>query len=289
MGERLFFIGPGRAGLALGYALWEAGAVESITYCGRKTDPPAHPLFFQGVARYVFGLERPEPGTTAVLLGVPDEALPEVSMALAARGDAPPGCAAFHLSGALGTDPLAPLLEKGYSVGTLHPLQSLADPLLGAEQLKGVYFAVSGEPAAISAARRIVNPLGSFVLTIPVARRPLYHAAAVFASNYLVVLIGAAGRLMVQAGVPEDEALQAILPLARGSLENLGRLGPVRALTGPVSRGDVETVRLHLRTLEDRERALYASLGLEILKLAGEGGLDENSMDELKEMLEREK
>ncbi len=289
MGERLFFIGPGRAGLALGYALWKAGNVESILYCGRKTDPPAHPLFIQGVARYVFGLEGPEPGTTAVLLGVPDEALPEISMALAAHGDSPPGCAVFHLSGALGTDPLAPLLEKGYSVGTLHPLQSLADPVLGAEQLKGVYFAVSGEPAAISAARRIVNPLGSSVLTIPVARRPLYHAAAVFASNYLVGLIGAAGRLMVQAGVPEDEALQAILPLARGSLENLGRLGPVGALTGPVSRGDVETVGLHLRTLEARERALYSSLGLEILKLAGEGGLDENSMEELKEMLEREK
>jgi len=185
MSERLFFIGPGRAGLALGYALWEAGAVESITFCGRKPDPPAHPLFIQGVARYVFGLERPEAGTTAVLLGVPDEVLPEISMALAAHGDAPPGCVAFHLSGAFGTDPLAPLLERGYSVGTLHPLQSLADPVLGAEQLKGVYFAVSGEPAAISAARRIVNPLGSFVLTIPVARRPLYHAAAVFASNYL--------------------------------------------------------------------------------------------------------
>jgi predicted short-subunit dehydrogenase-like oxidoreductase (DUF2520 family) len=289
MGERLFFIGPGRAGLSLGYALWQAGAVESITYSGRKPDPPAHPLFISGVARYIFGLERPGPGTTAVFLGVPDEMLPEISMALAAQGDAPPGCAAFHLSGALGTDPLAPLLKKGYSLGTLHPLQSLADPVLGAEQLKGVYFAVSGEPAAISAARRIVNPLGSSVFTVPVIRRPLYHAAAVFASNYLAGLIGAAGRLMVQAGVPEDEALEAILPLARGSLENLGRLGPVRALTGPVSRGDVETVRLHLQTLEPRERTLYASLGLEILELAREGGLDEGSMEELKEIFEREK
>ena len=289
MSERLFFIGPGRAGLALGYAFWQAGAVDSITYSGRKRDPPAHPLFISGVARYVFGLERPGPGTTAVFLGVPDEMLPEISMALAALGEAPPGCAAFHLSGALGTDPLAPLLEKGYSVGTLHPLQSLADPVLGAEQLRGAYFAVSGEPSAISTARRILNPLGSSAFTVPVARRPLYHAAAVFASNYLAGLIGVAARLMVQAGVPEDEALQAILPLARGSLENLGRFGPVGALTGPVSRGDVETVGLHLRTLEPRERTLYASLGLEILNLAGEGGLDENSMEELKEMFEREK
>jgi len=93
---------------------------------------------------------------------------------------------------------------------------------------------------------------------------------------------------MAQAGVPEDEALQAILPLARGSLENIGRLAPAQALTGPVSRGDVETVRLHLRTLEPRERALYASMGLEILELAEEGGLDEMSAEEIREVFKRE-
>jgi hypothetical protein len=289
MSENLVFVGPGRAGLSLGYALWQTGTVDTITYFGRRPDPPAHPLFVGGAGTYVFGLGRPRPGTTAVFLGVPDEILPEIAMALAAHGEAPPGCAAFHLSGALGTDPLAPLLERGYSLGTVHPLQTLADPVLGAEQLKGVYFAVSGEPSAVATARRILHPLSATIFTIPVARRPLYHAAAVFASNYLAGVIGVAGRLMAQAGVPEDEALQAILPLARGSLENLGRLGPTRALTGPVSRGDVETVRLHLRTLEPRERTLYASLGLEILEVAGEGGLDEGSVEELREMFEREK
>jgi predicted short-subunit dehydrogenase-like oxidoreductase (DUF2520 family) len=288
MSERLLIIGPGRVGLSLGYALWKADALDGIAYCGRNPDPPPHPLFIEGKARYVFGLERPEPGTTAVLLAVPDQVLPEISLALAALGEAPPGCAAFHLSGALGTDPLAPLLEAGYGIGTLHPLQALADPVIGADQLRGVYFAVSGEPAALSAARRIISPLGGSAIMVPVARRPLYHAAAVFASNYLAGLIGAAGRLMAQAGVPEDEALQAILPLARGSLENIGRLAPAQALTGPVSRGDVETVRLHLRTLEPRERALYASMGLEILELAEEGGLDEMSAEEIREIFKRE-
>jgi predicted short-subunit dehydrogenase-like oxidoreductase (DUF2520 family) len=275
--------------LSLAYALWQTGSVESLTIAGRKPDPPPHPLFIEGVARFVFGLERPAQGTTAVFLAVPDEALPEVSMALAAQGKAPPGCAVFHLSGAQSTDPLAPLVEKGYVVGSLHPLQSLADPVMGAAQLRDVYFAVSGDPAAVSAARRILDPLGAFLISVPVSRRPLYHAAAVFASNYLAGLVGAAGRLMAQAGVPEEDALRAILPLARGSLENLDRLGPVRALTGPVSRGDVETVGLHLRTLEPRERALYASLGLEILRLAEEGGLKKDSAEELREMFERER
>ena len=289
MAERIFFVGPGRAGLALGYALHQEGGVDSLVYCGRKPDPPPHPLFIQGLARYVFGIEKPEPGTTAVILSVPDEVLPEISMILAAHGEAPPGCVAFHLSGVSGTDPLAPLHGKGYGVGTLHPLQTLADPVLGAEQLKEIYFAISGEPDAVSAARRLLSHLGSTGIQVPVARRPVYHAAAVLASNYLAGLIGAAGRLMVQAGIDEEEALRAILPLARGSLENLERLGPTRALTGPISRGDVETVRLHLRALEPRERSVYAAMGLEILHLAREGGLDPDTAAELTEILEKER
>jgi predicted short-subunit dehydrogenase-like oxidoreductase (DUF2520 family) len=289
MSERLFFIGPGRAGLSLGYALWESGAVESLTFCGRRPDPPPHPLFIQGHARYVFGLERPGEGTTAVFLSVPDLVLHEISAALAAHGRAPGGCVAFHLSGALGTDPLAPLLTQGYGIGALHPLQTLADPVLGARQLRGVYFSLSGDPAALAVARRIVHHLGGASLAVSVARRPLYHASAVFASNYLAGLIAAAGRLMAQAGVPEDEALQAILPLARGSLENLDRMGPVQALTGPISRGDLETIRLHLRSLEPRERALYAAMGREILYLAREGGVDDDVADEIRELLEKEK
>lgn len=289
MSERLLIVGPGRVGLSLGYALWQAGAATSLTYCGRRPDPPPHPLFIEGIARYVFGLEQPDPGTTAVFLSVPDEVLPELSIALAAHGEAPSGCAAFHLSGALGTDPLAPLLNRDYAVGTLHPLQTVADPVLGARQLKGITFALSGEPNALATARRIIHHLGGRGIAVPVTRRPLYHAAAVFGSNYLAGLIAAASRLMAQAGLPEDEALQAILPLARGSLENLERMGPVQALTGPISRGDLETVRLHLRTLEPRERALYAALGLELLNLAAEGGLGEERRDEIREILEMEK
>jgi predicted short-subunit dehydrogenase-like oxidoreductase (DUF2520 family) len=289
MSERLFIVGPGRVGLSLGYALWQTGAAISLTYCGRRQDPPPHPLFIEGIARYVFGLEQPDPGTTAVFLSVPDEVLPELSIALAAHGEAPSGCAAFHLSGALGTDPLAPLLARNYAVGTLHPLQTVADPVLGARQLQGVTFALSGDPNALATARRLIHHLGGDGIAVPLTRRPLYHAAAVFASNYLAGLIAAASRLMAQAGIPEEEALQAILPLARGSLENLERMGPVQALTGPISRGDLETVRLHLRTLEPRERALYSALGLELLNLAMEGGLGEERREEIREILEKEK
>ena len=288
MSEDLFFVGPGRMGLALGYALWQCEAVGSLTYCGRRPEPPSHPLFTQGNAGYVFGLERPPEGTTAVILSVPDEMLSEIATALAGHGRAPGGTAAFHLSGAQGTDPLGPLHARGYAVGTLHPFQTVAHPITGADLLPGSCFALSGEPQALSVGRRILNALGSHALTVPVARRPLYHAAGVFASNYLLSILQVAARLLGRAGVSDDEALDALLPLVRGTLKNVEDLGLYQALTGPVARGGVETVHLHLRMLESRERRLYAELGRELLASARPPDLDADVVEQLLELFEHE-
>jgi predicted short-subunit dehydrogenase-like oxidoreductase (DUF2520 family) len=285
MNERLFFVGPGRVGLALGAAFVEAGAVDALTFCGRRPDPPAHPLFTEGTAEYLHGLEQPPEGTTAVFLTVPDGVVPEMAHALAGRGSAPEGCAAFHASGVLSADPLAPLHVQGYSVGSMHPLQTIAHPVSGAQRLPGSYFAISGEPEALTVARRLLFPLGARSITVPTTRRPLYHAAAVMASNHLLVVLAAASRLLIQAGAPEDEALDALIPLARGTIENLAELGPADALTGPIARGDVETVELHLRMMEPRDRTLYIALGREALDLA-EGRLDPAVVDRLNTLFE---
>jgi predicted short-subunit dehydrogenase-like oxidoreductase (DUF2520 family) len=259
--ERLVFLGPGRVGLALGYALAQADVAASITYHGRHEDPPVHPIFSQRLAEYRYGVERPPEGTTAVFLTVPDRALSEMAMVLAARGEAPPGCAAFHCSGAMGADPLEPLHRMGYAVGTFHPLQAVANSVVGAERLLGSTFALSGDPEALRVARRLVSALGGHGLQVPTAHRPLYHAAAVMASNYVVVLLGEAARLLMAAGASREEAERGLASLARGVLDDVGDLGSARALTGPVRRGDAETVGLHLRVLEERDRELYALLG----------------------------
>jgi predicted short-subunit dehydrogenase-like oxidoreductase (DUF2520 family) len=288
MAERVVFVGPGRTGLALGYALHQAGALDSLTYFGRRPEPPAHPVFIEGLARYHFGLEPLAPDTTALFLTVPDDVLPGMAHAVAAQGPAPEGCAALHCSGALSGDVLAPLHAVGYRVGSLHPLQSLAHPVTGAERLAGSWFAVSGEPEAAAVARRLVAELDGTPLTIPVTRRPLYHAAAVVASNYLPVLLALAARLLVHAGVREEDAVPALLPLMRGTLDNIGELGIAPALTGPVARGDVETVRLHLRMLPEREARLYRDLGREAVTLAEAGGLDPDAVAALREVLDAE-
>jgi predicted short-subunit dehydrogenase-like oxidoreductase (DUF2520 family) len=274
-------------GLALGYALVNADAVEDLTVCGRRPEPPAHPLFVQGLARYVFGLQRPAPDTEAVFLAVPDAVVPEMAHALAGQGHAPEGCAAFHLSGALTTDVLSPLHVQGYSVGSFHPMQAVAHAVTGAERLPGSWIAVTGAPVAVAVARRLAASLGSTILTVPETRRPLYHAAAVMASNFLPPLLDVACRLLERAGVPYDEALPALLPLVRGALTNIEEGGLPASVTGPISRGDMETVDLHLRALDPRDRQLYSLLGRELVRIAGPL-IPEDARKELMERFETE-
>jgi predicted short-subunit dehydrogenase-like oxidoreductase (DUF2520 family) len=293
LSENVVIIGPGRMGLALGAALRDADAVESLTYIGRGVEPPPHPLFDRAVpddastagAEYRLG-PIPIPGATSVLiLAVPDSALGEVAYEVARAGAAPRGCAAFHLSGALSTDVLAPLAAVGYSVGSIHPLQTVADPWLSGHKLMGAAFALAGETPAVNTARGLVYELGGIPLVVPPTLRPIYHSAAVMASNYVLALLAVAARLLEHAGVESSQVLPALLPLVRGTLDNLEHLGIAAALTGPIPRGDADTIRLHLARLSAEDRALYCRLGLELLRLARQTGLDERRAAEIESLL----
>ncbi len=285
--DHAIIVGPGRMGLALGYALVQADAVSSLTLCGRRPAPPAHPLFVRGLASYTFGLHPPGPTTSALFLAVPDPVVPEMAHAMAAQGAPPEGCAAFHLSGALSTEVLAPLHARGYGVGSFHVLQAIANPVTGAGRIPGAYIAVTGEPQAVAVARRLASALGSPVLTVPEARRPLYHAAAVMASSFLAPLLDAASRMIERAGVRYEDALPALLPLVRGALANIEDVGLEAAVTGPIPRGDVDTVGLHLRALDPEDRKLYALLGLALTRLSA-GRLSEGQQGELMAIFQNE-
>lgn len=298
MSDRIAIIGAGRIGLALGTALHRSGEAERLVYYGRSMEPPPHPIFDAASAPPGDDDEGGEPtveyriwpaplpgGTTIVLLAVPDTALAEVAHDLALTGPAPGGCAALHLAGALTADVLAPLHSAGYAVGSIHPLQAVADPWLAADRLFDITFALAGEPAAIAAGRRIADALAGRTIVIPPAHRPVYHAAAVTASNGLVAVLAGAVRMLAQAGVGESDAVEALLPLVRGTLDNLQNLGVRGALTGPIVRGDVDTVRLHLARLSPADRALYCALGAELLRLARAAGLDDERARDIDELL----
>jgi len=293
--DRVAIIGPGRMGLALGAGLRDARAVEKLVFIGRGMNPPPHPLFEETPPASEW--DEPPPveyrmwpsdlptDTTVAVLAVPDRALAEVAFELARFGPSPPGCAALHLSGVLSNDVLEPLHLAGYATGSLHPLQTVADPWHGGDRLRGVAFAVAGEPAAMNAARRLANALGGSTLIIPPTMRPVYHAAAVLASSGPVALLAAAVRTLARTGVTADEAFKALLPLMQGTLETVRQLGVPAALSGPVAQGDADAVRLHLARLSPRERVLYCELGRELLELARAAGLDAARADEIEDLL----
>ena len=277
--DRLWIIGPGRLGLALGLRLRRAGAVASLVYSGRRPSAPDHPLFgaSDSIARYQSSVDPVPNALTGILIAVPDDAIPAAVEELASVV-LPEGVPVLHASGSQSLDVLAPLAARGHPVGGMHALAAIADPVEGADRLRGATFGVEGEGAARALAERLVAACGGRVLAIRPGGKALYHAAAVVASNYAVALLSVAERLMAEAGVPAEESQPALAALAAGAVENVAARGPAAALTGPVARGDAATVRRHLARLSGADRDLYCLLGREALKLASVRGLDADSV-----------
>jgi predicted short-subunit dehydrogenase-like oxidoreductase (DUF2520 family) len=203
-----------------------------------------------------------------VLLAVPDDALTDVASQIARVGGVGSNQVVLHLSGVQNSSVLRPLEVCGCAVGSLHPLQSLSDAATAPDRLRGAAAAVEGDSEAVAMAEELALALGMKPLRVTAAAKPLYHAAAVFASNYIVVVAAAAQALLQRAGVAENAAREALVPMIRGTVENIVQAGAAAALTGPVVRGDSTTVRKHLDGLPPEEAALYRALGRAALNLA---------------------
>lgn len=242
-------IGPGRAGRSLSRALSDAGwTVAPIL--GRRDDPADAAA-----------------GVDAVVLAVPDDAISQ----LASSVRPVPSTPVVHLAGSLGLDVLAPHPRRA----ALHPLVALPDPDTGAQRLRtGITFAVAGDPIAPA----IAAALGGTTVDVPDAARATYHAAASVAANHLVALLGQVERIARAAGLP----LEAFLPLARAAVDDAGRLGPRRALTGPAARGDWQTLARHIDAIPEGERSAYrAGVGLALqLTVSGDVQATPDAMED---------
>ena len=221
-----------------------------------------------------------------VILAVSDRAIVPVAEELASGNGRLR--VALHTCGSYGPELLAPLNAVGVSCGGIHPLQTVRDASHGAVALRSAAFAVSGDADALRWAEEIATALSGHVLHIRPDARHLYHAAAVMASNYIAALLDAAGQLMLLAGVPKEDALRALAPLVRTSIDNAVDCGAVEALTGPVMRGDAATVAEHTRAIERAEQSiadLYKFAGLHALGMARKRGLGQEEVDRVHQAL----
>ena len=220
-----------------------------------------------------------------IVCAVPDDAIAPLARTLSATGAVRADQVVLHLSGSLDHTALESLRASGAALGSLHPLQTLVEPERAPDHVRGAWAAVEGDPRAVETAERLAGDIGLHPFRLRPEHKTLYHAGAVFASNYFVVVEAVAQQLLERAGLSREDAWAALAPLVRGTYDNLTHAGPEGALTGPVVRGDVDTLARHLRVLPDRDRALYRDLGLAVLDLARRRGLAADVIDRLERTL----
>jgi predicted short-subunit dehydrogenase-like oxidoreductase (DUF2520 family) len=188
---------------------------------------------------------------------------------------------ALHTSGALSSDVLAPVREKGWHTGSIHPLLSVSGS--GDDSLRGAFWSVEGDRAALRVGKEIVRDLEGKSFSIRSEDKPLYHAAAVMVSGNVVALFDVALEMLAECGLDRKTARSILLPLIASTVRSLETKTPEAALTGTFSRGDVATVKRHLASVRNPEwRELYRILGGRSLELAH---LDEGLKRQIKKVL----
>ena len=222
----LVIVGPGRAGGSLARASRAAGhrLVGTLSRSGSTESGPA------------LSWDEPLPECDLAIVAVTDAAIGEVAELLAPVWN--PETPVVHLSGFAPISELDPLAAAGASVGSFHPLQTLPDPERGATALRGAFVAVTALPALSETLGSLARSLGLEPFPLADEAKPLYHAAAAAAANYVVEAMAVAHDLLAAA----DVDWQVVEPLTRAVIDNVFAIGPSAALTGPIARGDLGTV-----------------------------------------------
>ena len=269
MSERVFIIGPGHVGRGL-FRAFRASGVEVVGLHGKRPS---------GVTTSSGEIPKDAAQANVVMLCVRDTQLDDAiqEVAAAARdGRIARGTVVLHTSAIAEPAGLQALSSAGFPGGTFHPLVPFTDPDISAELLRKAWIGIDGDNAAKNASRRLAGHLGARTLEIPPGRKPAYHAAAVISSNFPVVLASVAGHLLHDIGIPDASAYQAVDSLMSGAIANMKQALPDDALTGPVVRGDAETVGKHLRALEGLEpaREIYRVLSSAAIEIARQRGTD---------------
>jgi predicted short-subunit dehydrogenase-like oxidoreductase (DUF2520 family) len=192
----------------------------------------------------------------------------------------------FHTSGSLSSEILQSLKNIGCHIGSIHPLVSLSDAIIGAERFTGANFCVEGDAEAVELAEQIVADLGGKSFSIETKFKILYHAAAVTACGHLVALIDVALEMMQKCGLGEQQSQVLLLPLIKSTVENLEQQTTSEALTGTFARADVATFHKHLAALgenvSDEAREIYLQLGARSTHLAERQGANAENSDEIR-------
>ncbi len=270
--KNIAIIGAGRLGTSLAHALSQKGYSIKALSC--------RSLCSAEESRHIIGQGSPSTDNVRtasqgeiLFLTVPDDELGRAAKDLASAALEWKGKFVFHCSGLLTSKTLAPLKKKGAHTASVHPGQSFPNKECPIDIFQGVFFALEGDAQALSVAKDIVKILGARHFTIRTKDKASYHTACSLASNMCVVLLYSAISLLSECGIGEKQAKKILWPLVEGTLHNVNKIDIFSALTGPVPRGDLNTIKKHLAELKKFPslHGIYIDLARQALEMAKRG------------------
>jgi predicted short-subunit dehydrogenase-like oxidoreductase (DUF2520 family) len=266
----LNIVGAGHVGRTLGRLFHAHGVFELQDVLTRSSETARNAVAFIGAGRALAQATDLRPAQVW-MLAVGDDQIVPTCAALAANGLLN-NATVFHCSGAKSSGELEAASQAGAQVASIHPVRSFADPAAVAAAFDGTWCGVEGDAGALALLSPAFEAIGARLVGIDAAAKTVYHAASVFASNYLVTVLDAALRAYAAAGVPPEVARELARPLASETLANVFRLGAPAALSGPVARGDMATVARQHAALQEWDAptaGLYDALVEATTGLAG--------------------
>ena len=271
---KISIIGTGRLGGALAIALAKNGhTIENLV--ARKIENAQRvAAVINPKPELLSSNELSEISSETILITTQDFEIEDAARQLAEKLKHKPFV--FHTSGSLSSDILQTLKDAGCRIGSIHPLVSISDAVLGAKRFADVYFCVEGDAESVAVAEKIVSSLNGKSFRVATEYKTLYHASAVTASGHLVALIDVAIEMLGKCGLDETDAREIFLPLIKSTVENIQTQTTSAALTGTFSRADVKTVENHLKILRENVSTeaveIYVQLGMRSAHLAERQG-----------------
>ena len=288
--ENVAIIGLGRAGTAIGYLLRQAGYPIVAVACRSLASLQDRIRYTGGRAFTTDAAAEAASLATCIFITTPDDSIATICREIAQKGGFKPGDKVVHMSGAGGLDLLEPARKAGAMVACIHPIQSFANVEGAIRNILSSTFGITADEDLMGWSARLVRELGGIPFEVPEAIKPLYHAAACMASNYLATLIHTVEEIYLSLGLNRNEAMRTFWPLVSGTLKNIETSGSIQALTGPISRGDAGTIVQHIRVFHEKQPAflpVYCAMGLLTVDLAmKKGTLSPEKAEIIKEILQ---
>jgi predicted short-subunit dehydrogenase-like oxidoreductase (DUF2520 family) len=265
-------IGSGNVAQTLGKLFVNCGLVEIGGIYNRTSKKAFDAIQFIGQGTF-YKSSAELPSADITLITTADDNIKEAANSYCLNKNIKPGQIVAHCSGVLSSDCMISLRDRGCFLASIHPMRSFIQPSLSVNEYSGTYCALEGDKAATDILRELFTSIGSNIYEINKEKKALYHAAGVFASNYMLTLSEQALNCLEEASVDKDVAISLVVSLMQSTLTNLANTkSPKAALTGPIKRGDTVTIEKHLAAFSDKsQRELYETLLAATNKLLVDG------------------